>query len=710
MDKKALVEAIDTLKLYRRAELIDSRGQRLVGALYVDPLADDHVLNTVLKPNTTFLIGRKGTGKSTIFQSAQEALDQNKAATWAYIDIKTLFESSSSELAYGGADADSRAVPPEVLRRILVFRAFTVELVREIKSQIDARISNSVWDAVRERFTGSKAELFDALDEFVNTLGQENFLNATGVMKAERQEERSSGASSRVTTDAQVALGANPELKSGVVAELLEEIGRRQSSNYAQIYVRVFGMRGLIRQLSALLKRLGLRHLYIFIDDFSELRREDMEEIVDSILAPFNNWSDEFIKLKVAVYPGRIYFGDIDRSKVDEVYLDVYRAYGRTDVAEMEERAVDFTRRLVTRRVEYFCKAPPDVYFELAGNDVWRELFFACLGNPRILGYVLYYCYETHIAYGKKINVAGIRAASRRYYEEKLFASFRLSKFLHETFGERSSIYSLRELLEEIVKRAKHLRTYTESKVMQEIKGRPPTSHFHVASAYDEILSTLELNFFITKYYEMKDRDGREVSVYALNNGLCQSEAIAFGRPTGSREHRLYFVERVFDYTPLLLGYVRANQEIVCSGCNAKHSFDLLAAIQAYDMLCPSCKAGRCRVVNLSRKYEALIQEISPESLLPPTELGILQTLHDANRALFANDIAQELDCSYQLVGKRSKHLAERSLVSRNTEQGRRVFSIRPEAQELYFTPSSDDKLDFGDDSRSAAGSVDDQT
>ena len=79
---------------------------------------------------------------------------------------------------------------------------------------------------------------------------------------------------------------------------------------------------------------------------------------------------------------------------------------------------------------------------------------------------------------------------------------------------------------------------------MREISGRPPTSHFHVLAEYDPVLSSLELNFFLTKYYEMKDRDGREVSVYALNYGLCQQQAISFGRPREKREQRLYFVEK----------------------------------------------------------------------------------------------------------------------------------------------------------------------
>jgi hypothetical protein len=50
--------AAESLKLYRRAELQDENtGATLVKELYVDPLPSDHVLKTLMKANTTFLVG-----------------------------------------------------------------------------------------------------------------------------------------------------------------------------------------------------------------------------------------------------------------------------------------------------------------------------------------------------------------------------------------------------------------------------------------------------------------------------------------------------------------------------------------------------------------------------------------------------------------------------------------------------------------------------
>ena len=144
MKKSNFLKAVDTLKLYRRAELIDEMGHELISDLYVDPLPDDHVLTTVLKPNTTFLIGRKGTGKSTIFQRAQESLNSGKTATWAYIDIKTLYESSTAEIISGIPTEFETALPPDAVRRLNIFRSFVIELITEIKKQIHESIKSSI--------------------------------------------------------------------------------------------------------------------------------------------------------------------------------------------------------------------------------------------------------------------------------------------------------------------------------------------------------------------------------------------------------------------------------------------------------------------------------------------------------------------------------------------------------------------------------------
>jgi DNA-binding MarR family transcriptional regulator len=139
---------------------------------------------------------------------------------------------------------------------------------------------------------------------------------------------------------------------------------------------------------------------------------------------------------------------------------------------------------------------------------------------------------------------------------------------------------------------------------------------------------------------------------------------------------------------------MKDNQEVVCENCNEKFDIEMVPALQLYGMQCPKCKNGLCIVINLSKKYESVIQNLKPELLLPKTELEILQTLATEKEPLYARQIAAELDCSYQLVGKRGKILKQNNLVNRELdEQGRPQFSITSLAEGRYFKENNKDVL-----------------
>jgi putative ribosome biogenesis GTPase RsgA len=81
----------ESLRQYRRAELKDFQSElhgdgNVMDQLYVDPLRGDAVLQTVLSGNTTFLIGRKGTGKSTVIAKAQSDIRKRTDLISVYID------------------------------------------------------------------------------------------------------------------------------------------------------------------------------------------------------------------------------------------------------------------------------------------------------------------------------------------------------------------------------------------------------------------------------------------------------------------------------------------------------------------------------------------------------------------------------------------------------------------------------------------------
>lgn len=690
----------ESLKLYRRADLNDpDHGTPLIEELYVDPLPQDDVFKTVLRPHTTFVIGRKGTGKSTVFQRLQHELRKSKSQTSAYLDIKTLFESAQPDHELlERLSHKPNALDPSAIERLALYREFLKATIQQIREELKKRVDTSIWERVKERVTGTYAELFEDLDALLDEASVDKFISVVGVV--EKQVEVSDSKTARTGRQSSLSADVSETPKLSLNRTSTAESGRETTSRnqFGDILVRAFNIKELLDKLKKLLQRIEIRNLYVLIDDFSELPEEAMKVVVDGLLAPLNNWSDEFIKFKIAAYPGRIYYGEIDRTKIDEVFLDLFYLFGTSDVARMEEHATQFTKRLVDERLRHFVGSPFDEFFDERGDDIARALFFASMANPRTLGYVLHFAYQNHLIHGRQIGVRAIQEAALKYYDEKVASYFAEGKFLHETFAERSSIFSLKELLEQIVGRARELRGH-RSGVFERLHGRPPTSHFHVLPSFEPLLSSLELNFFLTKYFQMSDRDGREVSVFALNYGLCQKYTISFGRPTGERELRLYFVERVFDYTSIVRAFLEKNQEITCDRCGVRQSFDKLDALRLYGMRCPACGNGTCVVINLSRKYAPMLEGIRQELLLPKIELGILQTLYTEDEPKRPAFVAAELDCSYQLVGKRAVRLEERGLVKRSRDESdHRIIEITDLAEASYFSSPEVKELDVPTD------------
>ena len=117
---------------------------------------------------------------------AQEVLDSDPNVTWAYIDIKTLFESSTSELVGRISQISAALLSLSAIKKLSIFKNFILEFVKEIRKQILLRIQSS-WSAgtrIKSAISGSADELFEKLDEFIQEVEQDTYLNVTGSIHA----------------------------------------------------------------------------------------------------------------------------------------------------------------------------------------------------------------------------------------------------------------------------------------------------------------------------------------------------------------------------------------------------------------------------------------------------------------------------------------------------------------------------------------------
>ena len=614
--------AAQSLKRYRRADLESKDGANLIARLYEDPLPNNHVLDVMLRPNTTFLIGRKGTGKSTVFQRTQYELRRNKefkAYLSAYLDIKTVWETSVIDRELRDEVRKTGVVISEAsLERLLRFKAFVGDLIIGIINELRPRLRN------RKLFRDLDALLKDAKagDKFIQALRVRQIEVKRGRREATKNMRR-------------VGLGIDLTGRGRADASLGREaqIDDDEELNYREILISDYNIKDYILRIKKLLSTIGVRHLFVFVNDFSELPVEAMTVVVDTILAPLNNWSEEFIKFKVACYPGRIYRGDIDSSKVDELTLDIDRLYGITDIAKVEAGGTDFVRRLVSKRLHYFGKTDLGEFLPPRKQDIWRLLFLASSGNPRILGTLLFYVYETELIHNRLISPTAVESAVQRYYEEKIESDFKLRQsFLQISFQDQdASFYALSQLLDNIIVKASKAISDRSRRSHLGPGDTHTSSHFCVATTMEKYLETLELNFFLTRYQTTVTRGGKEVSVFALNYGLCRKHHIMFGRGNGNPPY--YLIPR-FDYSRLIHSHIGSSQEIKCSACGHVFPLDQLDALRLYDMACPRCKVGTCEVRSVAGSHTGELARVDLKERLPEAQLKILSVLYWSNDGL----------------------------------------------------------------------------
>jgi hypothetical protein len=699
MNSDKFLTIAESLRRHQRADLRDYETQldNPVETLYVDPLPNDAMLKSALSRNTTFLVGRKGTGKSTIFARAQSDIRKQPDLLSIYIDVKALYDLiSANETPVQVTQIGE--LSEEILRAHLLRKHFLGSIVKDIISELEDTASKlNLWN----RWTGKRHKYEEAIrkvravgDQIVSPRLTEEEIPILRLVEAKTKAKEQAREQRR--NQARGSAGLAPLGPTIALATSLEDFDEALSeqevyTKYSDAVLRSFPFAALLSEIRDLLLNANITRLVVFLDDFSELNWLDQRLFVDVILAPLNNSSLESIKLKVAAYPGRIYYGRIDPSKVDTLYLDFSLLYKAADIQTAEQNAIDYTKRLLTRRFEAFGENIQE-YFDSSTDqaDYFRTIFEVTLNVPRLMGYLLHQLYLDRVAKGQPITTAAIRLAAQKYYDTVTAKYFdRMNRYALEPFDKKLDRHNQAALLRMIVDEAKQVRREIAS---GELGGayfhgivNPPVSHFSVTPALEKVLSSLELNFLVSKYHEMRNKDGEDVTIYALSFGLCEAERLPWGYPSGRRDDRSYFVQRCFDYTRAIHQFLSKNQTIRCDNCTACFSMDQRDKFEFFKWRCPDCDLGKCQIINLGEEFRQEVEVLDEKVMLDPVELQILESLHEERTAMRAGEISMLLDTTYQLVGKRTEKLRDMGLVDKEWKDGFNRSEITDRAESIYF-------------------------
>ncbi|KLN59672.1 regulatory protein MarR [Kiloniella spongiae] len=708
MDIERFSKISESLRQYRRAELKDFEtdiGSKPVDMLYVDPLPGGAVLQTVLSSNTTFLLGRKGTGKSTVFAKAQSVLRERKNVISIYIDVKSIYDvlgaTNIPDAEPDTAGISSLTYKAHMLRKVMLGKIIS-ELLKGISDSCESLTLLEKWRGAKKQYDELRNSLMDIGDRVKNSKLEKHEIpvlqKITSQLRLKKQQEASTATSSNGKANAKIK-SFDYEI-SGELTGSLSDFDRTLDDSdiyneYSDVILKSFPFDDIITEIQTLISESGLLRLVAFFDDFSELSIVDQRLFVDVVLSPLNNSSNEIVKLKIAGYPGRIYHGKIDPSKADTVFLDFSDLYEANEVQEMERSASDYAYRLLETRFKVFGIKLED-YFDVTSTtlieDYMSMMFRASFNVPRIMGHILHICYLDKISRNEKITLASIRLAAKKYYENTISRYFdRLNRYALEPFENKLDRNNQQQLLNCIVNECRGVRKRIIDKEVggryfDNLGGNPQTSHFIVSPDLEEIFSSLESNFFLSRYKNTRDKAGKNVVVYALFMGLCESERMNWGYPEG-REYRNYFVQRCFEYTRAIHHFLSQNQTIKCEKCGFCHSMENRKSIELFKWRCPECMEGLCSIVNLSDDFREEVEKLDKDIMLEPIELEIVTTLNDEERKMRAGEISSLIDTTHQMVGKRTSKLQEMGLVAKERDEtdGKMRNSLTDRCQETYF-------------------------
>lgn len=267
-------EIAASLRQYRRAELEDFQESidavSPIDAFYVDPLPSDAILKTMLQNNTTFLVGRKGTGKSTVFAKSQFELRKKTDVISVYVDVKSLHEvlTLSAVALDGNMNIDTSVLQAHQLKKAFLASILT-ELINELGKVYDKQSLVKRWTSNRKG--RGYSDVIKELEELAQDVTKGKLTNeeipllqsisskATKSKKKTRAIKQSAGAEGKIGLTSSFNMAADAEkFDESIADDVLYQ-------KYADVVLRSFPFQKILSRIKELLVGVKLKLSLIHI-------------------------------------------------------------------------------------------------------------------------------------------------------------------------------------------------------------------------------------------------------------------------------------------------------------------------------------------------------------------------------------------------------------------------------------------------------------
>jgi hypothetical protein len=634
-----LDEALNSMLRTDYIALSDTGKLSLLADYYVDI---GNYVSQMVQPIDQLIVGRRGTGKTTLLYRALVECSRSwkaKSASAAmprtlgiYLDLVKC-QSLSSAL-----DSD--------------YDHFEHAFVSELRDAIRDELHRS-WPAlskvpnlVDRVFRSNQSKMVNAVNAELEQLaeilrsGVPRLVDASGGV--EIQDKKKSSAADKKSVSLKVG-----KADGEISGQHLQDSSRTEelAMKYTEKITYRLTIADLLRVIGNLRNAADIPYFIIFIDEFSSLDEVLQRRFSTLLKKILGNHAGVYVKICAITDHFHLGSSIILQRDLFELSLDFDSFVERSgSLGEAMEHLVDVTRNIVSSRLKAYGVLPPESLFR-DPNGAYRELAYSSMGVPRTLGIVLKQSWmrasaTTNRAIGARDIEYGVRYASKAYLNQMMGAAQD-----HAAIPEH-----VIELWDSLLARAGEQRTRGRSKA-------GAASHFMILPKFEPRLKFLNM-FFLLHLLEQgrtTKKEGYSRSLYCFDYGVARENNLGWNDDKDTIRQQRFAYDDVLERFDRFYGKAE-DEEFTCPNCGSSYRKSELVVSGIQLDFCP-----RDRTTLAANSLAQLPHDFTEE------EIKIIGAIRSARRedSLVARQVADDVGCYVQKVAKFGEKLDKEGLISR---------------------------------------------
>lgn len=612
----------DTFDSLLKTEYINQKDIKELNKFYIDKF--QYLLNTLGKKNN-FIVGRRGTGKTTLLYRA-------------YLECMLSF-SKKYESGYLSDKHNNLGIYID-LNKISTFkndtdvnfeRDFLLDLVREFRKQVDIFWKPTILETIKQ----TKNEIDNIFKEIERLIVNGEIRDIVDIVSVDKKNL--SGSKKTAT----IKMSANPEISIGNDEFDEEQISSSYTVKSIDLTVSLF-----YEKLFDIKKKANISNIFIFLDEYSALNETKQIRLSKLLKKLFDSKVDTYYK--IGVIADNYNFGELRLERdLHKISLDIDSIIAASNsINDGLAHLLEFTKEILASRLKYIVNDSidlNDIFVKKDLHEILLELARASMGVTRTLGKILGASLQKALnSKSDYITLSqikeGIRETSKNYQEV-------FNGMVKKCVVEKE----VQDLLYSIIERAQK---------EQQKNTEKQSSFFSWLPEKETYLAKLEENYLIHKILtnqRLKDQK-IDVDIFALDYGICLENKLNYYTAATEKRQDRDFVQTRFFYDEIATNYDSFfNTEGVykCTKCGTDISYtknDITLKNGKILTRCPEHPDEELHYTACSHYSNTRYSEEEQKII------GFLATISKEG-ALLANEIQKETGANRQKIAWFSKNL-----------------------------------------------------